>query len=354
MTAKGRSSLLVGTVVALLAVLATPAQATFPGKNGRIAFIQNTGTNGSDAFTMNPDGSDVKQLTTFGAKGGQTCCASWSTDGKQLVFAADLSAITNFQLWAMNADGSNQHLLLKDPSFADSDPSFSPDGSQIVFTRCGFHCAIYRVQADGTELSAITNFNSNTAVFDFSPAYSPDGKTIAFTSRNRNDGFLCAIYLVNADGSNLRLLTSPDLTAFNPDWSPDGTKIALSTNNNLSTILDEELWLINADGSHPVPLTNTNRHWNGYHSGRHDYSGSWSPQGDKIVFECDAPDFSSFAVCVINPDGSAQQLVQQRSQTRAMEPSLASGMRGERLMTSRGFKRIERGGYTPRWGPASN
>ena len=69
----------------------------------------------------------------------------------------------------MKADGSNQHLLLGDPSFFDFAPSFSPDGSQVVFTRCqpGGNCALYRVNVDGTGVTAITNFNSNPDVNDF-------------------------------------------------------------------------------------------------------------------------------------------------------------------------------------------
>jgi Tol biopolymer transport system component len=340
--------------LAAVVALVTPASATFPGKNGRIAFIHNTGTNGSDVFTMNPDGSDVVQLTQIGTNGGETCCVSWSPDGKQLVFSAVLSAITNPQLWAMNIDGSDQHLLLNDPSFADSDPNFSPGGQQIVFTRCGVpNCAIYRVQADGTTITAITHFNSNGDIIDLWPAYSPDGKTIAFTSFNRNNGFLCAIYLVDADGSNFRILTPPRLTAFKPDWSPDGKEIVFSTNSNFSTILDEEVWVIDTDGRRPVRLTDNNKHWNGYFSGRHDFSPSWSPQGDKIVFERDSPDFNHSAIYVINRDGSGPKTVLQVSTARRMDVPVANAMPG-RPRTKHDLKLIEHGGFTPRWGPAPN
>jgi TolB protein len=340
-------------LIALAAVilLAAPASATYPGKNGRIAFIQNTGLNGSDVFSMNPNGGDVVQLTSFGANGGQTCCVSWSPDGKLLLFSAVTSAITNPQLWIMDADGSNQRLLLKDPAFADSDPNFSPDGSQIVFTRCGVpNCAIFRVQADGSGLSHVTNFNSNGDIFDLWPAYSPDGQTIAFTSFNRNNGFLCAIYLVNADGSNFRILTPPRLTAFKPDWSPDGKRVVFSSNSNFSTILDEEIWVIDADGAHAVRLTNNNRRWNGYLSGPHDYSPSWAPQGNKIVFERDAPQFASFGIYLINPDGSGESMVLQGPRNK-MDDRPPVGFVG-RATQNRRLQRIETGGFTPRWGAA--
>jgi hypothetical protein len=62
--------------VVLVVILAPPAEAAFPGKNGRIAFIL-----GPDVYTMNPDGSDVKQLTNLGPDGG-AFWESWSPDGK--------------------------------------------------------------------------------------------------------------------------------------------------------------------------------------------------------------------------------------------------------------------------------
>src|SRR5262245_1878163 len=104
----------------LFALLATvPAHATFPGKNGRIAFVQ-----GPDIYTMNPDGSDVRQLTAF-TDDNPAFLENWSPDGKQLAFSRFPAPDFFGQLWVMNADGSNQHALLNDPGFDDEAPSFS-------------------------------------------------------------------------------------------------------------------------------------------------------------------------------------------------------------------------------------
>ncbi|MBZ5657760.1 MAG: hypothetical protein LAO56_21050 [Acidobacteriia bacterium] len=78
---RSRLHALHGLAVAAVLLLSTlPAHATFPGKNGRIAFIQ-----GMDVYTMNSDGSDVKQLTNLGPDNG-AAWESWSPDGKQIVF----------------------------------------------------------------------------------------------------------------------------------------------------------------------------------------------------------------------------------------------------------------------------
>src|SRR5215831_12149345 len=90
----------------LVVALAVPAAAAFPGQNGRIAFIQ-----GPDVYTMNSDGSDVKQLTNLGPE-SSAFWESWSPDGKQIVFNEYKPPDFLGQLWLMNADGSNQHLLL--------------------------------------------------------------------------------------------------------------------------------------------------------------------------------------------------------------------------------------------------
>lgn len=211
---KSRSLLAVVAVVAVTLALAGKASATFPGKNGRIAFIKavdNLGNPVGDIFTVNPDGRDVNQLTFFGSNTVGSGYEGWSPDGRQLVFAQfDVNTLQG-QLWLVNADGTNPHLLLSDPSFDDGEPSFSPDGSQIAFFRCGpTDCAIYRMQADGSGLTVMAPFNFNPDVFNAHPAYSPDGRTIAFTSTTR-DGALSTLYLANADGSNIRRLTLPEI-----------------------------------------------------------------------------------------------------------------------------------------------
>src|SRR5215831_11352180 len=136
-------------LIAFLILGVGQASATFPGKNGRIAFVQ-----GPDIFLMNPDGSDVRQLTSFTDENG-AFWESWSPDGRQLVFSRFPAPDFFGQLWLMNADGSNQHLLLNDPGFDDEAASFSPDGSHVIFSRCApldgeFPCAIYRVGVDGS------------------------------------------------------------------------------------------------------------------------------------------------------------------------------------------------------------
>jgi Tol biopolymer transport system component len=159
---------------------------------------------------------------------------------------------------------------------------------------------------------------------------------------------------MNADGSNIRILTPPQLTAFQPDWSPDGQKITFSTNSNFSTILDEEIWTIRVDGTRPMRLTDNNKRWNGYLKGRHDFTPSWSPQGDRIAFERDAPDFSHFAIYVIAPDGSGPVTVFEGTSSRGV-PNMKSRMRGAmsgRAMFTAGASVVEHGGFSPRWGPA--
>src|SRR6202042_2395317 len=96
----------------MLLATTLPAHATFPGKNGRIAFIQ-----GPDVYTINADGSDMRQLTNLGSD-NRAFWESWSPDGKQIVFNEYPSPNFLGQLWLMDAEGSNQRLLLADTDFS--------------------------------------------------------------------------------------------------------------------------------------------------------------------------------------------------------------------------------------------
>jgi Tol biopolymer transport system component len=192
-----------GAVMLSALALAAPAGATFPGPDGRIAFVQ-----GADVFTMRRDGSNVRRLTSLAPAGAAH--VGWSVNGRRLAF--DLFPPGgSAQLWLMNADGSHTRLLLDDPDYDDLDPSFSPDGTNVTFSRCQTSdngtCAIYRIGSDGTGLRALTELNP--PFLDFQSPYSPDGGTIAFGHFTLDGGFATggAIDLMNADGSNVRPVT---------------------------------------------------------------------------------------------------------------------------------------------------
>jgi Tol biopolymer transport system component len=327
--------------LALPCVVSLRVRATFPSKNGRIAFVQNP-----NIFTMNPDGSDVRQLTNLGPD-SSAFFEFWSADGRQLVFTEFNPPDFLGQLWLMNADGSNQHLLLAEPDFDDSRPSFAPDGSNVIFTRCRLDvpdtCALYRIGTGGSGLTAVTPFELGFR--DFTPIYAPDGQTIVFVGLDR-DGIIAALYIANADGSNIHRITPAMLGARTPTWAPDGRTIAFST--HCCNPQNQEIWVVNADGSGLKRLTN-----NGdiYFSGQHDFTPSWSPQGDALVFQRAAPDFSSSGIVVLslNGHGISQKMVLPRMARHEFELPRSRGQTGKRAV-----RQIEEGGAFPRWGAAPN
>ena len=194
-------------------------------------------------------------------------------------------------------------------------PSFAPDGKTLVFSRCPASgskgCGIYRAQTNGTGLTAITI--SPPGVVNFTPVYSPNGSKIAFVSYARG-GILIAVYLMNADGSDIRELTPPWIGGDCPNWSPDGEKIAFSSNgcvgdHGAGFVRNEELWVINRDGTGLTRLTHTNHDWHGYFNSPHDAGPSWSPEGSAITFARFSPSLANSAIYIIKQDGSGLRQV---------------------------------------------
>jgi len=314
-----------------------PAHASFPGKNGRIVFIQD-----GEVFTMNSDGTDIKQLTQL-SPDNSAAWAAWSADGKQIVFNEFPPPDGVAQVWAMNSDGTNQHSVFAEQEYSENRPSFSPDGTNVVFARClllvgdGDTCAIYTVGVDGEGLKAITSFHRDTTAR--SPMYSPDGKTIAFIQSNDAvGGFLGVTYLVDSDGTNLRRITEPEPCLIRPDWSPDGTKI--TTFAHFCNPQNETIAVMDADGKNIRYITDNGTD---YFNGPHDRNPAFSPDGQFIVFERNAPDFSSSSIYVIRPDGTEMKALVTMPHTKTRTRKTDSSGRPEK---------IEEGGNTPRWGVA--
>jgi hypothetical protein len=112
----------------------------------------------------------------------------------------------------MDADGGNRTKLTQGPE-SDADPSWSPDGTQIVYGS---------FQAGSSEVTIIASDGSGPpanltdhAAYDSQPAWSPDGTKIAFYSdRDGGDG---DIYLMDPNGANVQRLTT-DMSSYTPDW----------------------------------------------------------------------------------------------------------------------------------------
>jgi Tol biopolymer transport system component len=267
-----------GTVAALLAVLLAPAtaQATFPGKNGKIAFSflagpTNFGSDDFEIYTIVP-GEDPVALRHQNPR--KDNWPDWSPDGSKIVWWHQAPA-GNIDVWVMNADGSGQTNLTTENTGADVNAAWSPDGTEIVLdsnynTDTGFS-EIQVMSAGGTFLRQLTH---NGPEFDNFGQFSPDGTRIAWTHDPTGED--PAIYTMDSiDGSNIEKITPDWLKAGLPDWSPDGKRI-LFVDNFCGPCPASDIWVINVDGGNLTRLTNT--------PSEHEFRPGWSPDGRKITF----------------------------------------------------------------------
>lgn len=191
-----------------------------------IAFVSDRA--GGGIWLVRPDGSNLTQLTNV--PGSQL---AWSPNGTQLAFVSNRAGTRN--IWIINSDGGGLRRITSPPGYQNH-PSFSPDGSRVVFSE-GVYAKVgagqvstgsnlWIVNADGTGLRRLT-----TGAFrDTTPSWGVRGILFQSDRIQPNGRRPAALWLMQPNGSGLQAI--PNAIGADPAWSHDGTKFAFLSNDN--------------------------------------------------------------------------------------------------------------------------
>jgi len=210
----------------------------------RVAYVSIR--NGQQQFwLMNSDGTEVAQLPAP----GNTQRPEWSPDGDQIAFGND--SIDFWEVWVINADGTNPRRLTSQAGAA-AEPSWSPNGQKLVYVAepVARYYDLYTINSDGTGQTLLISASA-TGYSNHLPAWSHDGTEIAAVHWPAGGTGPYDLWLMNADGSNGRILVqgidSPNGSGNNISWSKDGQWLIFGKNG--------QVWRVQRDGTQLTQIT---------------------------------------------------------------------------------------------------
>jgi Tol biopolymer transport system component len=260
---------------------------------------------------------------------------AWSPDGRSLAYANNSTG----SIWIADSSGQNARALTQpEPPWAEIEPSFSPDGSRLAFvfkipgpyselavanlatgkvrrltddhalalspawspdsrfvyfaSGRGGALNVWKIAASGGEPDQITAGQGQDAELDVSS----DGKRIVFSTYRENIN-IAEVRLESGDGETRPhwLTTDPARNAFMPAYSPDGKHVAYFSNR--IGLEREIIWVLDSDGSNPVPLVD---------DGRVNILPRWAPDGHSVFYARIVP-ISPMEICSTAVVGSPPQ-----------------------------------------------
>ena len=306
-----RTKLLIGLLVGIASILsvAPSALSTTPGANGLIVYGQEVVPDHYQLFTIEPDGSGRQQITR-GAPGATN--PDWAPNGRTIVFG--LERATTAGIAVVAPGGGNVHVLT--PKGFQGQPSFSPDGKSIAYEREERGNGVWIMRANGKGARRLTRnpFNANGECgCDTDPNFSPDGRWISFV-RIKKDHVLHALFAVRPNGKGLHQITPYSWeVGIKHDWSPDGKRILLTTNADfVKPGTSANMVTIRPDGSDMTAIT---RFTDGTTNA---FAGSFSPDGQQIVFRLEEGD--TYSLAVADADGkNLRRLTQGKAKPRFID-----------------------------------
>jgi Tol biopolymer transport system component len=264
---RSRIAVLATTALTIMATLAIApgAGATFPARNGLIAFHASVG-DGQQIFTVRSNGRQLHQVTHVDGFAG---APDWSPDGRRIVFTLNECTIA-----LIDADGSNLQELAPEPDVCMGDASFTPDGQRLVYVHFDFVLeveTIWSMKLDGSDRQLVTDAGGPD------PNVSPDGQKLSF--KGPPDG---ALFVSNIDGSGVEQVSPSISVTYKHDWAPDGRHIVISDNSDPAPDESVNLVTVRPDGADWTYVTH-------YPAGFRANAGGYSPDGQWIVFRLEGP-----------------------------------------------------------------